>query len=235
MVDAAAAPDTTDSLDLSAPEARVLGSQMEKQLTTPVAYPLTLNALVAACNQATNRDPVVRYEPHEVEQAVVTLKAKGLARMVHPGSGERVTKYRQVADEALDLGSSGRALICVLLLRGAQTVAELKSRTERLHAYASLGDIEDGLDVLARRHRAFTARVERRPGQREERWIQLLEVGAAERAAASATEAASSSDVRASAVRGSERVEELEARLATVERRLAALVEALGDLVDLPE
>src|ERR1700716_1969117 len=112
---------------------------MEKQLTTPDAYPLTLKALTVACNQTSSRDPIVRYEPNLVETTSLALKAKGLARVVHPGSGERATKYRQVADDVLHIGPPERALMCVLLLRGAQTVAELKARTERLHAFASLG------------------------------------------------------------------------------------------------
>lgn len=233
MVDTRDDTDAPGAPDLSATEARVLGALIEKQVTTPVAYPLTLNALVAACNQATNRDPVVRYEPPEVEAAMVALKAKGLARMVHPGSGERVTKYRQVADEALDLGLGGRALVCVLLLRGAQTVAELRSRTERLHPFSSLGEVEDGLASLARRHPPLCARIGRGPGQKEERWIQLLEVGAEERAAAGA--AGSAASAVTPGTRGSERLDGLEERVTAVERRLAALVDALGDLVDLPD
>ena len=117
--------------ELDAVEARVLGALVEKEITTPEYYPLTLNALVNACNQKSNRDPVVQYEPSLVETATLALKAKGLARVVHPGSGERATKYRQVADEALGLERADRALLSVLLLRGAQTAAELKSRSEK--------------------------------------------------------------------------------------------------------
>src|SRR5207302_1228947 len=93
--------DAPHALELTAAQARVLGSLLEKQLTTPDAYPLTLNALTTACNQTTNRDPVVQYEPSQVETTVLALKSKGLARVVHPGSGERATKYRQVLDEAV--------------------------------------------------------------------------------------------------------------------------------------
>jgi uncharacterized protein YceH (UPF0502 family) len=100
-------------------QARVLGALMEKQVTTPDAYPLTLNALTTACNQSSNREPVVRYEPSLVETVVLNLKAQGLARVVHPGMGERSTKYRQVAHEALHLEPDELAIICVLLLRGA--------------------------------------------------------------------------------------------------------------------
>lgn len=220
--------EASGAVELTAAEARVLGALVEKQLTTPDAYPLTLKALIAACNQTSSRDPVVSYSPNLVETTLLVLTAKGMARVVHPGSGERATKYRQVADEALHLDSAERALLCVLLLRGAQTVAELKARTERLHAFGSLGEIESVLDALTRRDPARVARVDRLPGQKEDRWIQLLEVGADERAAASAP-------VRVTpAGRGAGRVEELEDRVGALETRLAALVEALGDLVELP-
>src|SRR6266508_6042569 len=104
-----------DAVSLTSTEARVLGALMEKQLTTPDAYPLTLNALTTACNQTSNRDPVVRYEPHQVETTVLVLKSRGLARVVHPGSGERATKYRHVAEETLHLDDGERALLCILL------------------------------------------------------------------------------------------------------------------------
>jgi uncharacterized protein len=219
--------DVAQPLDLTAPQSRVLGCLIEKQLTTPDAYPLSLKALTTACNQSSSRYPVVQYEPQLVETTTLALKAKGLARVVHPGSGERATKYRHVADEALGLSSDERAVICVLLLRGAQTLAELKTRTERLHPFASLGEVEATLERLASEERGLVARVERSPGQKEGRWIQLLEARAAERAAASASTTVTPS-ARVS------RVEELEARVDTLERRLADLVEALGDLIELP-
>ncbi len=204
---------------LTGTEARVLGALIEKQLTTPDAYPLTLNALTSACNQTSNRDPVVRYEPHQVETTVLVLKTRGLARVVHPGSGERATKYRQVADEALGLEPAERALLCVLLLRGSQTAAELRSRTERLHPFGSVGEVEAALDALSRRDPPLVARVERQPGQKEGRWIQLLEEGAEGRALAPPGPAT------VSGVRSSDgsRLDELEARVAALEARLAAL------------
>jgi uncharacterized protein len=220
--------DVPEVLDLTAPQARVLGCLMEKQATTPDAYPLTLKALTAACNQSSNRDPVVQYEPQLVETTVFALKAKGLARVVHPGSGERATKYRHVADEALDLDPAERAVICVLLLRGAQTVPELRTRTERMHPFASLDAVTTTLERLVGGSRPHVARVERQPGQKEDRWIQLLEANAGERAAAPV-----SSTVTPSSRAG--RVDELEARVGALEHRLAALVDALGDLVEMPE
>lgn len=213
-------------LDLSSTQARVLGSLIEKQLTTPDAYPLTLNALTGACNQTSNREPLLHLEPQQVETAVLALKSKGLARVVHPGSGERSTKYRQVSEELLQLTPGERALLCVLLLRGAQTAAELRARSERLHGFGSVGEVESALDALARRDPALVARVERQAGQKEGRWIQLLEVGPEERAAAGP----SAASVAPSARPG--RVEELEARVEALEARLASLIESLGDLVD---
>jgi uncharacterized protein YceH (UPF0502 family) len=219
--------DLPDVLDLTAPQARVLGCLMEKQVTTPDAYPLTLKALTAACNQTSNRDPVLQYEAQLVETTTLALKGKGLARVVHPRSGERATRYRQVADEALRLGSAERALLCLLLLRGAQTAVELRTRSERLHEFASPADVEATLDAMAGGERPLVARVERQPGQKEHRWIQLLEVDAERRAAW-----VPSPTVAASARGG--RVEELESRVERLERRLAALETALDGLVELP-
>ncbi|HEV2809014.1 MAG TPA: YceH family protein [Acidimicrobiales bacterium] len=221
-------PEAAGTLGLTAIEARVVGALLEKELTTPDAYPLTLKALIAACNQSSNRSPVVGYGNHEVENTVLALKAKGLARVVHPGSGERAMRYRQVVDEAYRLAPADRALVCTLLLRGAQTAPELKARTERLHAFASAGEVEAGLQALARRDPPLVARIDRRPGQKEDRWIQLLEVGAEERAAAVTPAAVGTTAPKAG------RMDELEARVAALETRLASLVEALDGLVDVP-
>jgi uncharacterized protein YceH (UPF0502 family) len=220
--------DAPDAFELTAAQARVLGALLEKQLTTPDAYPMTLNALTTACNQTSNRDPIVQYEPTQVETTLLALKGKGLARVIHPGSGERATKYRHVLDEALDLEQSDRSVICVLLLRGAQTLSELKTRTERMHPFASPSEVEAALDGLAGRDPALVARVDRAPGQREGRWIQLLEAGAERRAAVTAPSSVTPT------TRGTPGLADLEARVAALESRLAALVEALGDLVELP-
>lgn len=220
--------DASGTLGLTAIEARVLGALLEKQLTTPDAYPLTLKALIAACNQTSNRSPVVSYSHREVENTALALKAKRLLRVVHPGSGERATRYRQVADEVLPLEPVERALICALLLRGAQTAAELRTRTERLLPSAA-GGIDSVLEALARRDPPLVARVDRRPGQKEDRWIELLEVDAEKRAAAVAPAAVTAT------ARDAPRVEELEARVSALEARLADLVGALDGLVDLPD
>jgi uncharacterized protein YceH (UPF0502 family) len=218
-----------DPFDLTAIEARVLGVLIEKQLTTADAYPLTLNALTTGCNQTSNREPVVHYEPYQVETTALVLKSKGLVRVVHPGSGERATKYRQVADEALDLTPAERAIVCALLVRrGPQTLSELKTRTDRLHPFASVSEVETTLGALSARATPLVAPVERQPGQKEGRWLQLLETDADGRAATLRPTAISPS------TRGGSRVDELEERIAALEARVAALVDALGDLVDLP-
>lgn len=224
-----------DVEDLDTAEARVLGALLEKQQTTPDVYPLTLKALTAACNQSSNRDPVLSLATSEVESAVLSLKARRLARVVHPAAGERATKYRQVADEALELDGGMRAVLCVLLLRGPQTASELRARTERLHAFAGLGEVEAALEVLAHHDPPLVARLERRPGQKEGRWTQLLEEGAEQRAAAPVA-AGGGGGASAGGVRGGAagRIEELEARVAALEERLAQVVAALDDLVDLP-
>jgi uncharacterized protein YceH (UPF0502 family) len=222
--------DALDPHDLTTIGARVLGVLLEKQLTTPDAYPLTLNALTNGCNQTSNREPVVQYEPYQVETAALALKSQGLVRVVHPGSGERATKYRQVADEALRLAPPERALVCALLVRRSpQTASELKTRSERLHPFSSTTEVEATLDVLASRSQPLVAPVEPRAGQKERRWLQLLETDAAGRAASSASASVTGS------TRGGGRLDELEERLAALEARVASLVEALGDLVEVPE
>jgi acyl-CoA reductase-like NAD-dependent aldehyde dehydrogenase/uncharacterized protein YceH (UPF0502 family) len=158
-------------ISLTAEEARVLGCLMEKSVTTPDNYPLSLNAVVTACNQSTNREPIVTYSETVVEQALDSLRAKELTRRVK-SSGQRVTKYRHVVEEALSLDRPESTLLGVLLLRGAQTPGELKQRTERWHSFRSLSDIEYALARLT--DAEMVRRLERRPGQKEARWIQLL-------------------------------------------------------------
>jgi uncharacterized protein len=155
-------------------EARVIGSLAEKQLTTPQQYPLTLNALVLACNQSSNRDPVVSYEEETVEQALSSLREAGFLRFVHPSHGRSATRYRQVLDERFALDSRGLSVVTVLVLRGPQTVGELRARTERMADFANLGDIEAELERLGDGPDPLVRRLPRRPGQKEERWAQLL-------------------------------------------------------------
>jgi uncharacterized protein YceH (UPF0502 family) len=158
---------------LSPEEARVLGCLLEKERTTPDAYPLSLNALVSACNQSTNRSPVVQYRDDTVEAALDELRERNFVRRgVYPGS--RVIKYRHVLDEALGVGPPEMALLCVMLLRGPQTPGELKSRAERLHRFGDLIAVEDTLDALSRRDEPLVRRLPREPGQKETRTRELL-------------------------------------------------------------
>ena len=165
---------------LDAVEARVVGSLIEKQLTTPGQYPLTANALVLACNQSSNREPVVSYSEDEVAAALDRLRERKLARFVLPSHGRSVVRYRHVLDEVLGLSQQELALVAVLLLRGRQTVGELRARTERMAAFADLDDVERQLERLAEREEPLVSRLARRPGQKEERWTELLGPGTAE-------------------------------------------------------
>lgn len=160
-------------MDLTAEEQRVLGALMEKSLTRPDDYPLTLNALLAACNQTTNRDPVVHYDELTVERALAGLRDQELVRRgVYAGS--RVPKHRHVADETLTLSRAEQAVIAVLLLRGPQTPGELKARTERAYAFAGLGELDATVDALATRLVPLVERLARQPGQKEGRVAHLM-------------------------------------------------------------
>jgi uncharacterized protein YceH (UPF0502 family) len=154
---------------LSAEELRVLGCLLEKQRTTPEQYPLSLNALRLACNQATNRDPVVDYDEATIRDALHRLERRKLVRFA---SGSRAAKYRHLLEEVLPLQEGERAVLTVLLLRGAQTPGELKQRTERMHAFVDLAAVHDALRQLIERE--LVGRLDRRPGQKEERYEQLL-------------------------------------------------------------
>jgi uncharacterized protein YceH (UPF0502 family) len=152
-------------------ELRVLGCLIEKQRTTPDVYPLSLNTLRLACNQSTNREPVVDYDEPAIRDALQRLSSKGWVRLAS-GPTSRAVKYRHLFDEALGLSGSELSLLTVLMLRGAQTVGELKSRTERLHRFDSLPEVDETLHGLGSRE--LVMRLERRPGQKEERWEHRL-------------------------------------------------------------
>ena len=156
---------------LSAAELRVLGSLLEKQRTTPDQYPLSLNALRLACNQATSREPVMNLDEDEVQNAVRSLAGSGWARLAS-GTSSRVAKYRQLFDESLELSDEESSLLAVLFLRGPQTVNELKTRTDRAHGFASNDDVVAALNALAEAE--LVRELERQPGQRETRWMHLL-------------------------------------------------------------
>ena len=163
-----------EAVDLSAVEQRVLGCLLEKELTTPQQYPLTLNALLLACNQASNRDPVVDLDEQTVERAVTSVKTRGLAGFVHPSHGRSALRFRHTLDEALGLGTAPLALLAVLLLRGPQTLGELRTRTERMVTFSDLAEVQAELDALAGRAEPLVVRLARAPGQKEERFAHLL-------------------------------------------------------------
>ena len=158
-------------MDVDAVEIRVLGCLIEKQRTTPDQYPLSLNALRLACNQKTNREPIVEYDERTIKAALERMSNRGWTRFAS-GASSRALKYRHLLDEALALSGAELSLLAVLMLRGAQTLGELKQRTERLHRFASLEEVAQTIDGLAGRELAV--RVDRRPGQKEERYAQLL-------------------------------------------------------------
>jgi uncharacterized protein YceH (UPF0502 family) len=157
-----------------APELRVLGALVEKRRTTPDAYPLSVNSLRLACNQATNRDPVVEYDERTVLDALERLGRRGWTRLAS-GAGSRARKYRHLFDEALGLADDELSMLAVLMLRGPQTPGELKQRTDRLHPFADLAAVEETLERLI--DRELVARLPRRPGQKEQRYVQLLDGG----------------------------------------------------------
>jgi uncharacterized protein len=207
-------------MDADAVEIRVLGCLIEKQRTTPDGYPLSLNALRAACNQSTNRDPVVEYDEELIRAALRRLDQKRWARLAS-GAGSRAAKYRHLLDDALGVGKPELAVLGVLMLRGAQTPGELKGRTDRLHPFASLAEIHETLDGLIQRE--LVARLPRRPGQKEERYTQLLggdDVGAPQAEAAPAERALIQPTPGG----------DVEARLSRLEEEVASLRQALESL-----
>ncbi len=154
-------------------ETRILGSLVEKQLTTPEYYPLTMNALVAACNQKSNREPVVSYDEATVERAIERLRGKNLVYIFY-GSSSRVPKYKHSLPSVYELEPSETAVICVLMLRGAQTIGEIKERTNRLYEFRDLNDANETLEALMKRDEPLIVKLERQPGQKDARYAHLL-------------------------------------------------------------
>jgi uncharacterized protein YceH (UPF0502 family) len=163
-------------MDLSPEEGRVLGCLIEKELTTPQLYPLTDNALVTACNQTTNRDPVVQYDVAAVRLAVRSLREQDLLRTVHR-PGERSDKHRHLVDAAWELTPAEVAVLAVLLLRGPQTPGELRARTERMHPFTTVEQVQDVLEALAGRAEPLATRLERQPGRKGVRYAELVVSG----------------------------------------------------------
>ena len=225
-------------------EQRVLGCLVEKRWTTPDQYPLSLNALRLACNQSTNRDPVTRYDENEVRDAAQRLSRYGLARLAS-GAGSRATKYRHLAEEGLGLDRDQLAVLCVLLLRGPQTLGEIKARSERMAHLGSLDDTARVLGVL--NERGFARQLPRRPGQKEDRFGHLLgdETDDVAAPAAAGLSAAVTSDAGNGAHHAAETTvapapvaepreggaSALEARVAALEADVASLREQLADLL----
>ena len=209
---------TGDALvELDAIEARILGSLIEKQATTPDAYPLTLNAVVAACNQKSNRDPMTHYEPGEVGHALRQLEGKGL---VSGSLSSRASRYAHRFETGYQVTTRQRALLSLLLLRGPQTLNELYSRSERLADFPDDEEVRSVLDRLASRSPALVVRLQRAPGQREERYMHLL-CGPVSMDAASFAPTHASADKPASAL--SERVSQLESLVAQLQEVVAEL------------
>jgi len=202
-------------MDADPVEIRVLGCLIEKQRTTPDVYPLSLNALRLACNQTTNRDPVVSYDEPTIRAALERLGRKRWARLAS-GAGSRAAKYRHLLDEALSLDGADLSLLAVLMLRGPQTPGELKQRTDRMHRFDTLAEVEHTLDALV--DRELVTRLARRPGQKEERFAQLLgEADVVARAAAPAEPVF-------------ERRPDIEQRVESLEAEVARLSAALDEL-----
>ena len=154
-------------------EARILGALVEKQLTTPEYYPLTLNALVNACNQKNNRDPVVSYDERSVNESLETLRDRNLVYVFY-GSTSRVPKYKHMLPSVYELNEAETAIMCEMLLRGPQTLGELRGRCERLHPFSSLGEVQETLDGLMRRDDSLVVRLPVQPGRKEARFAHLL-------------------------------------------------------------
>jgi len=218
-------------------QVRILGCLMEKERTTPDNYPLTLNALMSACNQTTNRHPVIKLEEATVGNALLNLRGLNLVRIVYSRSN-RADKYRQVLDEVLGLDGGEAAVVCLLMLRGPQTASELRARSERLHPFADQDDVDDALHRLARRDEPLVARLERQPGQKENRWSQLLggELPGAEApslavAAMSPTGAPTAAPASSIAVPTSERLAVLESAMAELRDELTQLRAEHDELV----
>ena len=203
----------------------MLGCLVEKQLTTPQQYPLTENALLAACNQTTSRDPVVAYDTSAVRLAVRSLREQGLLRTVHR-TGERSDKHRHLLDEALGLSTPQQVVLALLLLRGPQTAAELRARSERMHAFASTDEIEDVLQSLADRTEPLATRLDRQPGQKGARYRQLL----AERGAVSSAPAMSSPPTVGSAPTVATPVGNVRDEIAALREEVAALRAEVDEL-----
>lgn len=239
---AASAPPVTTTISLSAIEARVLGSMVEKSFLTPDVYPMTTNALVGACNQKTNRDPVMSLTAVEVDASLLELRQRELVRRVH-SQGSRSTKHRQTLDEALALSEQELVLVSVLLLRGPQTLGELRTRTDRHQVgFEDLDSVDSCLQGLQARPTPLVKELARKPGQKENRWTHLLadaDEAPAEAAGVPAPTVASApvppvparpAPAQDEALQ--DKVEDLENQVAELRRQLSSLATKLGEPLD---
>ena len=206
-------------------ELRVLGSLAEKAATVPDTYPMTLKGLESACNQRNNRDPVTDLDTFTIQRTLDDLKAAGLVRFVFPSHGARSTKYRHVLDERFGLEPAELAVVTVLLLRGPQTINELRTRTERAHRFATAEEVQETLEDLAGRDDPLVVLLPRQPGQKETRWMHLLG-GEVDLEALAASADAAPATARSAGM--AERVAELEARIEVLEARLESVITDLG-------
>lgn len=197
-------------------ETRILGALIEKQLTTPEYYPLTLNALVAACNQKTNREPVVAFTEETVSTALENLREKNIVYVFY-GSTSRVAKYKHILPEVFETNEAETAILCVLMLRGAQTLGELRERTGRLYEFSGLGEVSETLDGLMRREEPPVTKLERQAGQKEIRFAHLL---SGEAAAQKQNVSTASSPVSNNQT---ERIEKLEQEIETLREEINVL------------
>ena len=208
-------------------EIRVLGALLEKARTTPDSYPLSLNALTNACNQSSNREPVMSLAETEVSAALDALRRRSLARGI-VRSGAAITKYLHVMDETLGLVNRQLAVLCVLMLRGPQTAGELRTRTQRLHDFEDVADVESALEGLAARDpEPLVLRLPRRPGQREERWAHLFAGAAAAQAAGEAGPVDAVASVTAAGP-ADDVVARIDAELAALRQEVATLREEMA-------
>ena len=207
---------------LTPTQQRVVGALAEKEATVPDTYPMTLKGLQTACNQRNSREPVTDLDEHTVQATLDDLKARNLVRFVYASHGARTTKYRHVLHERLGLEPAELAVLTVLLLRGPQTVNELRTRTERAHAFTDLDEVVSTLEGLAARSEPLVVHLPRQSGQKETRWMHLLGGPVDVDALAAAVPAPRSASPAAPAG--------LEARVAELEDRVAALEALLDDL-----
>jgi uncharacterized protein YceH (UPF0502 family) len=219
----------TEPIVLTAAQARVLGALVEKEVTTPEYYPLSLNALINACNQRSNREPVMDLDEEEVRLALRILEEKQLAGRARGAEG-RVTKYEHWLGEAYNFSRAETALICVLLLRGPQTPGELRGRTERLHRFDEIGEVLAALQKLMERDPSLAAVLPRQPGTKESRYAHLLSGPVESLPVAFAAEPTCARRETREDSGHEERIEQLEATVAELRQEVAALRQKIDDL-----